>query len=273
MSDLFLFLFLLCHAEQAAGGAKKKNKNKNKNKKQKQKGKKRNEKGRESEAAATALAVHPEPEPKAELEVGARRQLAEERAELEATKRRVADERAAFEACVSLQQRRATKARAAMDAERQRLQAERAAFERQQASAAAEERALPVVTAVAVAHAAVAASDEEGAPLQAAEFEHDEGFRVLRRFLSAYHIEHHAPLLREARGRAAPVQLHSEVPRACACCAPTPLMPRAALRSDTATCRGPGADRLRRAAPVRRRRPQGAGLAQGRARQDPGHDA
>ena len=69
----------------------------------------------------------------------------------------------------------------------------------------AQERALPVVTAVAVAHAAVAvaASDEEGAPLRAAEFERDVGFRVLRRFLAAYHIGQHAARLQEARTRAA----------------------------------------------------------------------
>ena len=59
-----------------------------------------------------------------------------------------------------------------------------------------------MVTAVAVAHAAiaaVAATDDDGAPLRASEFERDEGFRVLRRFLSVYNIEKHAALLQEAR--------------------------------------------------------------------------
>ena len=104
---------------------------------------------------------------------------------------------------------RASEAKAAVDAATRRLHDERAAFERQQAVAAAEARALPVVTAVAVAHAAIAATDEDpgGAPLRAAEFERDEGFRVLRRFLQRFHIEQHARLLQEARGWAASVPL------------------------------------------------------------------
>ena len=48
----------------------------------------------------------------------------------------------------------ASEAKAAVDAATRRLHDERAAFERQQAVAAAEARALPVVTAVAVTHAA-----------------------------------------------------------------------------------------------------------------------
>ena len=55
------------------------------------------------------------------------------------------------------------------------------------------------MTAVAVAHAAV----EEDTPLRAAEFERDVGFRVLRRFLAAYHIGQHAARLQEARAWAA----------------------------------------------------------------------
>ena len=103
----------------------------------------------------------------------------------------------------------ASEAKAAVDAATRRLHDERATFERQQAVAAAEARALPVVTAVAVAHVAITATDEDpgGAPLRAAEFERDEGFRVLRRFLQRFRIEQHARLLQEARGWAASVPL------------------------------------------------------------------
>ena len=71
----------------------------------------------------------------------------------------------------------------------------------EQAIAVAEERALPVVAAVAVTHAAVAVAvtAADDTPLLPAEFERDEDFRVLRRFLSAYRIGQHAALLQEVR--------------------------------------------------------------------------
>ena len=80
------------------------------------------------------------------------------------------------------------------------LGAERAEFRRQQA----EEAVLPVVAAVAVVvDAAAPAGGEEGAPLRAQEFERDEDFRVMRRFMGARHIGQHAGLLQEASSRPA----------------------------------------------------------------------
>ena len=61
---------------------------------------------------------------------------------------------------------------------------------------------------------AVAVRHEDSAPLRAAEFDHDEGFRVLRRFLVAYHIEQCAPLLQEARVGRARVPPSRAAPRA-----------------------------------------------------------
>ena len=141
---------------------------------------------------------------RAELDLGARRQqLAAERAEFEATVRRVRRQQADLEARESrvaelsmLEARRVSKAKEAMDAATRRLRDERARFQRQQA----EELALPVVTAVAVAQTVIAATDQGGAPLRAVEFERDEGFRVLRCFLRSFHIEQHARLLQEACG-------------------------------------------------------------------------
>ena len=93
--------------------------------------------------------------------------------------------------------------RAEVSEARGRLHAERAEFRRQQAAAAAQEAALLVVTAVAVAATASPAGEEEDAPLQAQEFERDEDFRVLRRFMAAHRMGQHAGVLQGARGWAA----------------------------------------------------------------------